>query len=238
MLTVLNNPIWTALTTANKELNAGTETLAFLDPEIAPFIAMPSWDEKSQKILLEQAPKNRSWFILIAEEVDFIEEFELVSSIPLYQFICPKLISVQRDGNVDKSTPNVEILPLNNTHVDEMVALTALTKPGPFRSRTIEFGNYHGIFKDGKLVAMGGERLHIDGFTEVSAICTHPDYLGKGYAAKIISFLTDSILNKGQTAFLHVRHNNERAIDVYKRLGFQFRSVIQFYVIRKKQPIL
>jgi GNAT superfamily N-acetyltransferase len=228
MTSALDNPIWSALTTADIDKNIGTKDFAFLDADIAPFIAMSSWDELSQKKLLAHAPENRSWFLLIAEEVSFIEGFELVSTIPLYQLTCLKLITVQNEAT------DLEIVPLSTINIDEMVALTELTKPGPFRTRTIEFGNYHGIFKDGKLAAMGGERLHLDGYTEVSAICTHPNYQGKGYAAKITSFLTASVIAKGQTAFLHARTDNTKALDVYKRLGYEIRSIIQFYIIKRK----
>jgi predicted GNAT family acetyltransferase len=118
-----------------------------------------------------------------------------------------------------------------------MIALTALTKPGPFRKRTIEFGNYHGIFENGKLVAMGGERLHIDGYSEVSAICTHPDHQGKGHGAKIVQYLTADIHRKGQIPFLHARADNIKAMDVYKRQGYEVRAPIEFYIFKKRAEI-
>ena len=236
---ILDNPIWSALTTIDANKNIGSDECVFTDAAIAPFIAMPTWDIQHQRMLLEKAPNNRSWYLLIADEMNFIDEFELVSSIPLYQFICPKLIlensSSKNDSHPTHQTFEIdEIVPLTNSHINEMVALIQLTKPGPFRERTIEFGNYHGILKEGKLVAMGGERLHLDGYTEVSAICTHPNNQGQGYAAKITAFLTDAVLNDGKIPFLHARHDNEKAIAVYKRLGYQFRAVINFYIIKKK----
>ncbi len=114
-----------------------------------------------------------------------------------------------------------------------MVELTALTKPGPFGPRTHELGHYVGIRDGGKLVAMAGERLKVPGYTEVSAVCTHPDHLGKGYAAALISEVMRAIRERGETPFLHVRAHNRRAIAVYERLGFRIRWQGHVAVLRK-----
>jgi ribosomal protein S18 acetylase RimI-like enzyme len=228
MYTFLDNPIWNALTTADANKNIGTHGLAYLDADIAPFMGMVSWDEKSQQELVRHAPMGRSWFLLIADEVKFIDELEVVSKMPLHQFYCP-------DPNKVPSVDHTGIVPLNTSNIEEMVALTVLTKPGPFRNRTIEFGNYRGIFEDGKLVAMGGERLHLDGYTEVSAICTHPDYQGRGYGAKIVSFLTTDIIRKNEVPFLHAKMDNTTAMKAYMKSGYEIRKNIQFYIFRKKQ---
>ena len=89
-----------------------------------------------------------------------------------------------------------------------MVDLATLTRPGPFGPRTIDFGHYYGIFEGKKLVAMTGQRLHVHQFTEVSAVCTHPDHLGKGYAAALVQLAVRLILQQNQTPFLHVRSVN------------------------------
>ncbi|MDE3143140.1 MAG: GNAT family N-acetyltransferase [Bacteroidota bacterium] len=228
MASVLDNPIWNALCSVDSDKNIGTNDLSFLDADVAPFIGMQHWDEESQKKILDNAPSKRSWFLLIADEVNFIDELEITFTIPLYQFVCNKL------NNVTDYKNDITITSLNSSHVDDMLALTALTKPGPFMKRTIEFGNYHGIFEGDKLVAMGGERLHLDRFTEISAICTHPDFRGHGYGAAITHHLAQSVIQKGQIPFLHARVDNIKAIDIYERLGFEIRSTIQFYIIRRK----
>ena len=128
-------------------------------------------------------------------------------------------------------------VPLGLEHIEEMIALTSLTKPGPFLERTIEFGNYHGIFSEGKLVAMGGERMHVNQHTEISAICTHPDFQGRGYGAQMVHFLTNLILEKGQMPFLHARIDNKKALDVYERLGYKIRTEMFFAIFKRKdQP--
>jgi predicted GNAT family acetyltransferase len=125
------------------------------------------------------------------------------------------------------------LVPLHANHSEEMVQLTALTKPGPFNSRTIEFGNYFGIFDNGRLVAMAGERLHPGNYTEISAVCTHPDYLGKGFAASLIKHQVDLIQEQNRIPFLHVRADNERAISLYERLGFVQNGHMNFYVLKR-----
>jgi predicted GNAT family acetyltransferase len=113
-----------------------------------------------------------------------------------------------------------------------MIELTALTKPGPFSTRTHELGTYFGIREGGKLVAMAGERLKVPGYTEVSAVCTHPEHTGKGYARVLMIEVMRGIRQRGETPFLHVRQDNERAIALYERLGFIKRHRGHFAVIR------
>ena len=225
---VLDNPIWNALNSGDVDKNIGSQEIAFFDSSIAPFIGMDKWDTNSQQGLLMNAPADRNWYLLIGDTIRWNDDFEILLHIPLYQMCCTK------SPLMPNRKYNTEIVALNDTHIDEMVQLTALTKPGPFTNRTIDFGNYHGIFVDGKLVAMGGERMHVHNYTEVSAICTHPDYRGLGYAAMITHYITQSIVQKGQIPFLHSRVDNMSAIEVYKKLGFEIRETIQFYSFKKK----
>ena len=106
-------------------------------------------------------------------------------------------------------------------NADEMLALTELTKPGPFGKRTPELGTYLGIRDSGRLVAMAGERLRVPGFTEISAVCTHPEYQGHGFARMLISSVIRRTTARGDTPFLHVAQVNTRAIQVYEQLGFK-----------------
>jgi predicted GNAT family acetyltransferase len=132
------------------------------------------------------------------------------------------------------SSARPEIVELSATDSPEMRELTALTKPGPFGPRTHELGYYVGIRDGGKLVAMAGERMKVPGYTEVSAVCTHPDHLGKGYAATLMTEIMRSIRARGEKPFLHVRGDNSRAIAIYERLGFQKRWEGHYAVLRRK----
>jgi predicted GNAT family acetyltransferase len=103
-----------------------------------------------------------------------------------------------------------------------MVALTTLAFPGFFRQRTCEMGSYYGVRSaSGELIAMGGERLKLDGFTEISAVCTHPSFCGRGLAAAIIWKLVREHRHEGVVSWLHVASTNRRAEELYLRLGFE-----------------
>jgi predicted GNAT family acetyltransferase len=129
--------------------------------------------------------------------------------------------------------PLLQMVELGDNDSFAMLELTALTKPGPFGRRTHELGYYVGIRDEGKLVAMAGERLKVPGYTEVSAVCTHPDHLGKGYAGRLMSQIMHRIRERGEQPFLHVRADNARAIGLYERLGFQTRWSGHFAVLRR-----
>ncbi|MBM4558531.1 GNAT family N-acetyltransferase [Rhodococcus hoagii] len=120
------------------------------------------------------------------------------------------------------------LVELGDADLPEMLALVTETRPGPFWSRTPEFGTYLGIRRDGALVAMAGERLRPPGWTEISAVCTAPDARGHGLAAHLVRALADRIAARGERAFLHVAATNAQAISVYTRLGFRQRRNVTF----------
>jgi predicted GNAT family acetyltransferase len=128
---------------------------------------------------------------------------------------------------------DVDALELDHADVDEMLALVELTQPGPFRKRTIELGNYIGIRDRGRLVAMAGERMWVADGREVSAVCTHPDAWGRGYARALTGRVVNRMLRKGQTPFLHVYSTNTRAIELYLALGFVRRA--EFKLLHAKR---
>ncbi|HXX83579.1 MAG TPA: GNAT family N-acetyltransferase [Casimicrobiaceae bacterium] len=128
---------------------------------------------------------------------------------------------------------DAEVAKLGPVDVDEMLALVELTKPGPFRRRTIELGTYIGIRERGRLVAMAGERTWIGEHREVSAICTHPEAQGRGYARALIGRVVNRMLRAGETPYLHVESVNSRAIDVYLALGFVRRTEFPLLYARR-----
>ena len=119
----------------------------------------------------------------------------------------------------------------------EMRALAKLTEPGPFEARTHELGDFFGVRDQGRLVAMAGERMKPDGFTEVSGVCTHPDYRGRGYAGRLMSAVMAQIRDRGETPFLHAYATNTGAISLYRTLGFVLRcEMIVTMLARPQEP--
>jgi len=115
---------------------------------------------------------------------------------------------------------------LNDADAPDMIELATLTRPGPFRAATHTLGRFIGVRENGRLIAMAGERLQTDEFTEVSGICTHPDFRGRGLAAALTRIVTARIVEEGRTPFLHAYANNTGAISVYRKLGFEHRCDI------------
>jgi predicted GNAT family acetyltransferase len=128
------------------------------------------------------------------------------------------------------------VIPLGGADVADMLALVELTRPGPFRSRTYELGQYFGIRVDGRLVAMAGERLRPVGYTEISAVCTHPDYRGRGYGRDLVEALVRNIVDRGDVPILHVEKDN-RAASLYDKLGFSIRQTIHLVSLRKPSAV-
>lgn len=230
MISSLDNPVWEALSTKQQHFNQGTTSVKFFPEDVSPFIGLKNWDEADRQELLLQIPDNRSFSVMIAKEVQLPEETELIFSIPLYQMYCPQLKPV--------SERNLTVRGLNYADVPQMLELTQLTKPGPFFNKTIQLGNYIGLFQNDKLISMAGERLKTNGYTEVSAICTHPEYLGNGYASYLTSKVAEGIFLDGSVPFLHVRTDNTAAIRVYEKLGFQIRADVYFAVFKKERSNL
>ena len=126
-----------------------------------------------------------------------------------------------------------KLAPARIADVPAMIELATLTEPGPFRERTIELGNFYGIFESDRLLAMAGQRMRVPGFVEVSAVCTHPDARGRGYAGMVMSEVIRDIIAEGATPFLHAFADNP-AVRLYERLGFTHRRSFQLAVIKRE----
>jgi predicted GNAT family acetyltransferase len=223
---VLDNPIWHALSTRQAVLNKGSERVKFFDESVSPFVTMDAWNEAGLKEMQDILPVDRSFYVLIPRQVDIPEAFAQVYTTPIYQMVC--------QGFQPQFLTEQAVLEMGNADVEEMITLTALTRPGPFSTNTMSFGRYIGIREGARLAAMAGERMKIPGYTEVSAVCTHPDFLGKGYASHLMSILCAEIIAHGETPFLHVRADNPRAIRAYERLGFNISRDVFFVIIKRK----
>ena len=131
----------------------------------------------------------------------------------------------------------MEAVRLTAADVPEMLDLIARTRPGPFRPRTIEMGVYLGIRRDGRLVAMAGERLHPPGWTEISAVCTDPAFRRRGLATRLVRAVAAGIRARGETPFLHAAADNTEAIRLYESLGFRLRREVMFGTVRVPEHV-
>ncbi|GMA85333.1 hypothetical protein GCM10025868_05830 [Angustibacter aerolatus] len=130
------------------------------------------------------------------------------------------------------AAPDPDAVRLTAADVPEMLALVERTRPGPFLPRTIEMGTYLGVRREGRLVAMAGERLHPPGWTEISAVCTDESARGQGLATRLVLAVAHGIRERGETPFLHAAGDNTNAIRLYESLGFRLRRRTTFQVAR------
>jgi len=220
----LDNPAWNALISGNSNLAFGSEQARYFDGEVSPFAALSENTEDNFKLLYSLLPRSVMLFVTPVE-MAFSDQWTVSQYIRGLQMV--------HDGSEIPDESKHGLIPLTYEHVPQMLELTKLTNPGPFASRTIDFGHYHGVFEGDKLVAMTGQRMHPFGYAEVSAVCTHPSHTGKGYARALMLQQMQRIKAASETPFLHVRHDNERAIKVYESLGFATRRQVHFYVLKK-----
>jgi len=224
---ILDNPVWEALSTEDARLNCGNDAVRYFAEDVSPFVGLRHWDDHDLAQLVQTLPGDRSFSVMIADQVRIPACFDIVFTTPLYQMVCTRFQPI-----IDS---RLSMRSLGDADIPDMLALTSLTKPGPFLQRTIDFGHYIGIVEGDKLLAMAGERLHVQGYTEVSAVCTHPDHLGQGYASHLMSHACKTIIQRGNIPFLHVKQDNTRAIAKYEHLGFSIRSAFYFAVIKRKR---
>jgi predicted GNAT family acetyltransferase len=226
----LDNVVWQSLTTRHAALAESFDQACRFIPEVSTIGAFLEPSARGYASLAHLVQSGQTVNLALDAPFELPQPgWSLVAGTPMPQMV------YERDGSELPSgpPPDLQILELGAADAAEMLALTELTKPGPFARRTYELGTYLGIRSEGKLIAMAGERLKIPGFTEVSAICTHPEHTGHGYARILTTELIRQILGRGETPFLHVRKNNVRAIELYERLGFRCRVVRHHAVLRR-----
>jgi ribosomal protein S18 acetylase RimI-like enzyme len=219
----LDNPFWSSLRTRHRDIALPHGEAARYPAEFAPFLGVAhAGVDVADTVGPLVAPDESVYLLGIAPSVSGGWQLEVFR--PLAQMVCTAPLEVI-DGP--------EIIPLSNEHRDDVLALTALVYPHYFRQRTMEMGRYFGIYQDGRLAAIIGERLGTDAYTEVSAICTHPDFNGRGYARRLTAMLANDTLARGRTPFLHVSYENARAKQLYERIGFRHRRDIGFWSLRR-----
>jgi ribosomal protein S18 acetylase RimI-like enzyme len=208
---LLSNIMWRALSGSHRRFSAGTERIrryakgispliGYEDPARPDFAALSPFVEAGERFYCAEwtGPEPAGWKI----EVD------------------SSMCAMVWDAPAPPPDEALDAIPLRAEHVPQMMALTELTRPGPFGNRTIELGGWHGVFDGDKLVAMAGERMQDGKLHEVSGICTLPEYQGRGLARRLTAFVVRNQLARGETPCLHVASANTRARELYRKLGF------------------
>jgi predicted GNAT family acetyltransferase len=219
----LDNPIWKALTTRHAHVARGGSLARRYDAAIGPLSGVREQSPEAYAELARLISADDPAFLFLDTQPRLPAGWRMLAQEPLGQMICR--------GEPKHPTSEHPIVAMTAGDVPEMLALTALTEPGPFRQRTWELGGFLGIRIDGRLAAMGGQRLAMPGFTEVSAVCTHPDFRRMGLAQALVAAVARGIRARGETPFLTVRLTLPGAIKVYESTGFEMRRSIELAVV-------
>jgi predicted GNAT family acetyltransferase len=214
---LLDHPIWNALTSTQSSLAEGGEWARRYPPAIAPFAAMADMSPSSFTALGELMSRSDQAVLFTTEPVTAPAEFKILLAASGEQMI---------GAPVETSIRSAEIITLGAADVPAMMELTKLTRPGPFTPRTHELGTFLGIRVDGQLVAMAGERMKPGNYTEMTAVCVHPNCRGRGYAQMLLGAVSRQIVARGEIPFLHVFSDNAGAIALYRRQGMVIRRRI------------
>lgn len=213
---ILDRPVWAALTSRQAGLGIGDDHARRYRPEINQFAASAGASGDGLARLATGAIGTVERATLAALPGLALQKAATVN----------QMVATTSPGLADGFEP----VPLGAPDAAEMLALATLTEPGPFFAETWRMGRFIGVRDGGRLVAMAGERMQVPGFTEVSGVCTHPDFQGRGLAGKLMRVVIDRIIRDGDAAFLHVYPHNQGAITLYERLGLRFREQLSFQV--------
>ncbi|MGV2291803.1 GNAT family N-acetyltransferase [Trinickia sp. YCB016] len=222
---ILDTPAWSALATRHAHLRQGGSLARRYHPEVAPFAAVASDTPAAWQALHE--------LLRPGEQVAFVTPDPIEPSQGLQAEQIGVLHQMVATTRAPDDTQDADVLRLSHLDAQDMLDLATRTKPGPFSKRTHETGNYIGIRDQGRLIAMAGERMLIDGYVEISAVCVDSEYRGKGLAGRLMNIVRRGIEARGDTPFLHVISSNHGAIGLYERLGFELRQAFHLNIVKR-----
>ena len=220
----LDRPVWSALTSARQaSLAVGAGGALRLAPGYGVFAASVDQSPECGAAIAALDQPEGVLATVEAERIPVPPGMTVLKEAVLAQMILVDLAPAR--------ARDIAVEPLTEADAPAMLALATLTEPGPFFERTHRLGDFFGVKQDGRLLAMAGERLKPDGFTEVSGVCAHPDARGRGYAGALMRAVIERILARGETAFLHSYADNAGAIALYHSLGFAIRAPMQMRML-------
>ncbi|MBY3596833.1 GNAT family N-acetyltransferase [Rhizobium bangladeshense] len=222
---VLDRPIWSALQSAHADLAEGGKCARRYPPSIVPFAA--SADDSPESLdALENLPSG--------EESMFLVEAGPIAVPPGLVVIAEASVTQMVAERPHEKITDRRIQPLTEADAADMLDLATLTRPGPFTLRAQSLGRFWGIRHEGRLVAMAGQRMRQTGFIELSGLCTHPDFQGRGLGTLLFRFVAGQIASVGDRAYLHAYAANTSAISLYKTQGFVVRSEMNMRVVKRR----
>ena len=214
----LDNPVWHSLNETHRNFSINYDNLKCYDPEFCPFGGYGNSNNSIEEIA--SYAKRINNFFIVGNKPVFSKDLALKNEL-----VCLQMIM---NGNTSVEVQE-EIVKLNHHYEEALFKLVNLVQPGYFKNKTSQLGDYYGIFQNGNLVAAAGERMKMDDFVEVSAIVTHPEHTGKGYAKQLTAHVVNKISDQHKTPYLHVAETNTGAISLYRKLGFEIRRKISFW---------
>jgi predicted GNAT family acetyltransferase len=217
----LDRPAWTSLRTRQRALARGEGAALRYDGDYAIFAATADHEPDSLAAL---------GALIAATGPAIVLQKEALPPVP-GTLVEKHRMGVQMVAEALAGISEIDFLELGDPDAAEMLALATLTEPGPFFAQTHRLGDFIGIRDQGRLVAMAGERMKPAEFTEVSGVCTHPDFRGRGYAGALMRVVAARIAARGETPFLHAYADNRGAIALYESLGFQVRCEVSVTVL-------
>ncbi|MBD9392306.1 GNAT family N-acetyltransferase [Acidovorax sp. ACV01] len=224
-MTTINSfdrPVWASLTFA-PDLAEGGGLAKRYRRDVNLFASARDDDGASLAAVADLVTEGESVFVLQAQPIPVPKGMQALRRARGVQMLAGRAIAAESGAD--------SVVALGDADAAEMLALARLTEPGPFLARTHIMGRFVGIRSDGVLVAMAGERMRFEGGTEVSGVCVHPDFRGRGFARRLSSVVAHAIQQRGDQPFLHAWTTNEAAIALYESLGFEIRTEMQVAVL-------
>jgi ribosomal protein S18 acetylase RimI-like enzyme len=214
----LDNPVWHSLSETHKNFAIECQDMKFYHPDYCPFGGFVNFDSTASCI--DDYSKLVNEFYVIGDKPNFQTAFKLKKELVCHQMLLENRPDILLSEDIQE---------LEEANTDDLFNLVNFVQPGYFRSKTSKLGSYYGIYKNHRLIAVTGERMKMNGYTEVSAVVTHPGHTGKGYAKQLVSYAANRIFGENKTPYLHVAETNIAAIKLYEKLGFKSRRRIRFW---------